>query len=273
MGHGAGRMALTVLSISSQVVSGNVGNSAAVPAMQSRGREVLAVPTVILSNHPGHGTPVSLRVPAPELAAILGALDERGVLAGCNAVMTGYFAANDQIHGVARIVRQMKEKNPSLFVLVDPIIGDDDSLYVPVPVAEAIRDQLLPLATCISPNCFELAWLARQGVRNVEEAVSAARILGVGEILATSIPAGQGRLATLAVTGDDCFEHVSPRRQSVPHGTGDFLAGLYLAERLQHEPEEALRRSMMTLERIIERSAGWAVLNITESMRDDDRPR
>jgi len=273
MGHGAGHMALTVLNISSQVVYGNVGNSAAVPAMQSRGYEVLAVPTVILSNHPGHGTPVSLRVSAPDLAAILGALDERGVLAGCRAVMTGYFAANDQIHGVARIIRRMRENNSSLYVLVDPIIGDGDALYVPLPVAEAIRDHLLPLATCISPNRFELAWLARRGVTNVEDAVSAARSLGVGEILATSIPAGQDRLATLAVTGGDCFEQVSLLRDSVPHGTGDFLAGLYLVERLQHEPEEALRRSMMSLERIIERSAGSAVLNIAESMSHDHRPR
>ncbi len=258
-------MTSTVLSISSTVVYGNVGNSAAVPAIQSRGYEVLAVPTVILSNHPGHGPPVSLRVPAPDLAAILGALDDRGILAGCAAVMAGYFAANDQIHGVARIIRRMREKNSALYVLVDPIIGDGDAMYVPLPVAQAIRDQLLPLATCISPNRFELAWLSGRSVRNVEEAIAAARSLRVGEVLATSIPAGAGRIATLAITGKNSFERASSQRPAVPPGTGDFLAGLYLAERLEHKPEDALRRSMTTLERAIECSVGSAVLNIAGS--------
>ncbi|MGH6907928.1 MAG: bifunctional hydroxymethylpyrimidine kinase/phosphomethylpyrimidine kinase [Aestuariivirga sp.] len=260
-------MALKVLSISSQVAYGNVGNSAAVPAMQALGHEVLAVPTIFLSTHPGLGQPASLRVPAPDLAAILGALDDRGILASCNAVMTGYFAANDQIHGVARIIRRLKEKNPSLYILVDPIIGDDDALYVPLPVAEAIRDRLLPLATCLTPNCFELSWLVGRGVGNLEEATAAARSLGVGEILATSIPAGPGRLATLVITGEDCFEYTLALKKDVPHGTGDFLAGLYLAERLAHGPQEALRRSMLIVERAIKQSPGSAVLNIAAALQ------
>jgi pyridoxine kinase len=259
-------MARTVLSISSQVAYGNVGNSAAVPALQSRGHEVLAIPTIFLSNHPGHGKPVSLRVPAPDLAAILGALDDRGILAGCDAVMTGYFAANDQIHGVARLIRHMRKKNQSLYILIDPIMGDGDALYVPLPVAEAIRDELLPLATCITPNCFELSWLSGHRVTKVEEAIAAARSLGIGEVLATSIPVSQGKLATLAIADGECFEHAAALRTTVPHGTGDFLAGLYLAERLEHAPEEALRRSMTILELAIELSMESAVLEFAAAL-------
>ncbi|MGH7187358.1 MAG: pyridoxal kinase, partial [Pseudomonadota bacterium] len=43
------------LSISSHVAYGPVGNSAAVPAMEWLGLTVHALPTVVLSNHPGHG--------------------------------------------------------------------------------------------------------------------------------------------------------------------------------------------------------------------------
>ena len=126
---------MRILSVSSQVAFGPVGNTAAIPAMQAAGHEVLGVPTIILSNHPGHGKPAALRMPAPDLAAMLGTLDDLGALSSCGAVMTGYFAANDQIYGTARMIRRMKEKNPSLFVLVDPVIGDHEALYVPVPVA------------------------------------------------------------------------------------------------------------------------------------------
>jgi len=258
---------MRILSISSQVAYGPVGNSAAVPAMQALGHEVLSLPTVILSNHPGHGKPAALRMPAADLAAMLGALETLGALASCAAVLTGYFAANDQIHGVARMIRRMREKNPKLYVLVDPVIGDDDRLYVPQPVAESIRDELLPLADCASPNRFELEWLTGWRVSSIAEARAAAARLPANEVLATSIPAGPGKLATLAIIGGECFEEVTALKKSVPHGTGDFLAGLYLANRLAAEPKAALRRSIATLDRAIALSAGSTVLDISGALQ------
>ncbi len=257
---------MRILSISSQVAFGPVGNSAAVPAMQAMGHEVLSVPTIILSNHPGHGKPAALRMPAADLAAMLGALEALGALATCAAVMTGYFAANDQIHGVVRMIRRMREKNPTLRVLVDPVIGDGDALYVPLPVAEAIRDELLPLADCAAPNRFELEWLTGWGASSVSEARAAAARLPVKEVLATSIPVGPDKLATLAISGGDCFEQVTALRTSVPHGTGDFLAGLYLAHRLVADPQSALRQSTAILDRAIAISAGSAVLDIAGAL-------
>lgn len=258
---------MRILSISSQVAYGPVGNSAAVPAMQAMGHEVLAVPTVILSNHPGHGKPAALRMPAADLAAMLGALEALGALANCAAVLTGYFAANDQIHGVARMIRRMRGTNPKLYVLVDPVIGDGDALYVPPPVAEAIRDELMPLADCASPNRFELEWLTGWRVSSIAEARAAAARLPVNEVLATSIPAGPGKLATLAIVGGECFEDVTALKKSVPHGTGDFLAGLYLAHRLAVEPQAALRRSTATLDRAIAISAGSTILDIAGALQ------
>ena len=46
---------MNILSIQSSVVFGHVGNSAARFALQRLGLDVWAVPTVLLSNHPGHG--------------------------------------------------------------------------------------------------------------------------------------------------------------------------------------------------------------------------
>ena len=43
-----------VLSISSQVVYGHIGNSAAAFVLQRMGHDVMAVPTIILSNRPGY---------------------------------------------------------------------------------------------------------------------------------------------------------------------------------------------------------------------------
>jgi pyridoxine kinase len=258
---------MRILSISSQVAYGPVGNTAAVPAMQAMGHEVMALPTIILSNHPGHGQPQALRVPAPDLAGMLGVLEQMGALDGCGAVMTGYFAANDQIHGVARMIRRMRERRPDLFVLVDPVIGDDDALYVPLPVAEAVRDALLPLASCVTPNRFELEWLTGWRAGSIREAESAMRQLAIPEVVATSIPAAADRLATLGLAQGKCESHSTIWRPHVPHGTGDFLAGLYLARRAAGQaPAQALGDAMDVLGRAIERDAGSAVLDVAAAL-------
>lgn len=258
---------MRILSVSSQVAFGPVGNTAAVPALQALGHEVLSVPTVMLSNHPGHGTPAALRVPAPDLAAMLGALDDLGALGACGAVLTGYFASNDQIYGTARMIRRMKERRPDLFVLVDPVIGDHGALYVPLPVAEAIRDELLPLATCMTPNRFELEWLTGWRAGSIKEAEAAARRLSCAEVVATSIPASPANIATILVTPEGTHQLLNPLRPNVPHGTGDFLSGLYLARRCRGEAAAAaLGNAMTILDRAIERSAGSPVLDVAAAL-------
>ena len=258
-----------VLSISSQVAYGPVGNSASVPALQAAGFTVSQVPTIILSNHPGLGKPSGVKLPVAEIEAILKSLDQLGVLNSCLGVMTGYFASADQIMIAAAFIRQMKEKNKSLYVLVDPVLGDDESLYVSKDVASAIRDELLPLANCITPNRFELSWLTGKPVSNRAEALIAAAVMQNKEVLATSIPVGYGILATLAISGSACAETSAPVKSSVPHGTGDFLAGLYLAARLNgYQPSEALKLSSAILDSAISRSLGLPSLDIIGALHN-----
>ena len=252
-----------VLSISSQVAYGSVGNSASVPALQAAGFTVSQIPTIILSNHPGLGKPAGVKLPAAEIEAILNSLEALGVLDACLGVMIGYFASADQIKVATSFIHRMKDKNPSLYVLVDPVLGDDGSLYVSSEVATAIRDELLSLASCITPNCFELGWLSGKPVANKAEVLLAAATLTHKEILATSIPLDAKNLATLAITGNEYSETISPIKPSVPHGTGDFLAGLYFAARLNgFESREALILSTGILDSAISRSLGQPCLDI-----------
>jgi pyridoxine kinase len=258
-----------VLSISSQVAYGPVGNSASMPALQAAGFTVSQVPTIILSNHPGLGKPSGVKLPATELEAILKSLDGLGALDSCDGVMTGYFTSADQIQIAASFIRRMKQKKDSLYVLVDPVLGDDDSLYVSNEVANAIRDELLPLASCITPNRFELAWLSGMSVSNKSETLIAAASLPCNEVLATSIPLDADNVATLAITGDAYAETCSPMKSSVPHGTGDFLAGLYLSARLNgYEPGGALKLSSAILESAISRSLGQPCLDIIGALHN-----
>lgn len=250
-----------VLSISSQTVFGPVGNSATVPALQAEGHEVLQVPTVLLSNHPGHGKPSGSATEPALLQDILTALARLDALTTCAAVLTGYFASATQVEVAAHAINTMKAANPGLMVLVDPVMGDGGRLYVPEAVAVAIKTLLVPLATTITPNLFELGWISSAVIEDRASAIAAARALGIAEVIITSVPGADGTLETILVAADAERHHITERLTQVPHGTGDFLAGCYLAKRLQQPARPAFDSVMERLGQVIRASAGSAVLN------------
>jgi pyridoxine kinase len=185
------------------------------------------------------------------------------MLQDLHGVLTGYFASADQVEAAALHLTEMRKANPDLFVLVDPVMGDGGKLYVAEDVAMAIRDQLLPLASCATPNAFELGWLAGRPVASREDALAAAGLLGCPELLATSVPGKVGDLLTLAITPEGTAIHHAPLRDHVPHGTGDFLSGLYLGARLNgFAPANALQLSSALLDQAVSRSSGEQVLDI-----------
>jgi pyridoxal/pyridoxine/pyridoxamine kinase len=51
------------------------------------------------------------------------------------------------------------------------------------------------------------------------------------------------------------------KRASVPNGTGDYLAGAYLAARLRQAPEAALVAAMKQLETVIAKSVAGVLQN------------
>jgi pyridoxine kinase len=179
-------------------------------------------------------------------------------------MMTGYFAAEDQVRCVARIIRQRKQDKQPVFYLCDPVLGDDErGLYVAESVAAAIRDELLPLADAATPNRFELQWLANHPVDGKEEAASAARKLATPSVIATSVPGKRDHLLTMLIDGNGWTQVETERRPTAPHGIGDLLSGLYLGHRLLgSDGPAALRASVTAVERVLEASAGGSVLNL-----------
>lgn len=120
--------------------------------------------------------------------------------------------------------------------MVDPILGDDGALYVSNEVAEATKASLLPLATILKPNHFELEWLSGRSVATDTEALQAASSLGQAETVITSVPAPHGLTGNLVVTPSDAFITHTENLPIVPKGTGDLFGALYLSARLNQEP-------------------------------------
>lgn len=250
-----------VLCLSSQVVWGPVGNTAAVPVLQAAGHEVLQVPTILLSHHPGHGAPAVQRIEAQAFAGLIESVEAMGGLHGCAAVMTGYFASAGQVEAAAAVIRRLRGRDSSLMVLTDPVLGDDGRLYVAEAVARAIRDHLVPLASILTPNAFELSWLTGMPVVDRDSAAAAAACLAVPEVLVTSVPIDEHSLGTLLYGRDMTHFIPSAKLARVPNGTGDYLAGAYLAARLLQTPGAALEWAMKRLETVITKSVAGVLQN------------
>jgi pyridoxine kinase len=223
-----------ILAVSSQVVRGHVGLSAIVPALQRLGHEALAIPTIVMSNHPGHPRAAGSRIEVNTLVSILDVLDTNGWLGTVEAVMTGYLPTPEHVFFARQTIDRVRQRSAKALVLVDPVIGDDPKgVYIDPVAAAAIRDDLVPRADIITPNRFELSWLSGIDVTSDETAAEASRRLGRPRVLATSIPGAAESLRNVMISKMGISVCAVERRPRVPHGTGDLLSGL-LVGHLMH---------------------------------------
>jgi len=252
-----------ILAISSHVVRGHVGLAANVPALQSLGHEVWALPTVLLASRPGWGRLIRYELPSTDLSGMLAALEVDGCWPMLDAVFTGYFPSSAVVGVAADAIARIKAANPSLLVCVDPILGDAGRLYVAQETAEAIRDRLVPLADVAMPNLYELTWLTGTRPETAAEVVRSACSLGPATVVVTSAAHTSAGVGTLLVVRGSISEHQSRTRSAIPNGAGDVLAGLFLGHLLRGEPAEAaLRASLISLDRVLATSEGKPVLDL-----------
>jgi pyridoxine kinase len=230
------------LSLQSHVAYGYVGNRAATFPLQRLGHEVWAVNTVEFSNHTGYGAWKGRTASAEQVADIVHGIEALGVLAKCDAVLTGYVGDAALGDVVLDTVAKVRAANPRAIWCCDPVLGDiDTGIYVKPGIDAFFRDRALPLADLITPNHFELEHLTRRKVETLDEAVAAARSLlngprlgGPRLALVTSfLRAGlqSEQVEMLAVTPDAAWRVVTPliAFQVMPNGTGDAVAALFTA--------------------------------------------
>lgn len=232
-----------ILSISSHVMRGTVGNRATVFALETLGHSVWSVPTVILPWHPGHGRSTRIAV---DTAAFANALEDLKGARWRNEVragLTGYFADAGQVRAAASLISSFKQRDPAFVYLCDPVIGDAGGLYVAESVALAIRDELLPLADIATPNRFELGWLSGLAFDDNVNIAAAARATGVACVVATSAHAMmKGAIANLLVAGDKQILAEHQALTATPNGLGDLFSALFLSHTLAgRSAETALR--------------------------------
>jgi len=265
-----------ILAISSQVIVGRVGLSVIAPAYARMGYDGYYLPTVLLSSRPGLGSVVRNATSAPIVDEMLTALTRDGRLDEFQGVLTGYFCDADQVAAVARHLQNLRARRPDLPILVDPVIGDAASgLFVDEAVADAVRTLLVPLASVITPNRFELSWLTNSTLVDEADVDAAARTLGPETVIVTSAASRAGRIETRAIDRTDAESWIGEWMPAVPNGTGDLFAGLTVAAIAGGSaPKRAMASAAAMLEAVCRQSQGkpWLELDAVKDVPPAGRP-
>ncbi len=80
---------------------------------------------------------------------------------------TGYIPGAEALQTVSSMVDRLKEVNPDLTYVLDPVMGDDGKIYVSPDVVPVYKS-LLPKATVATPNAFEAELLTEVKITSLQ---------------------------------------------------------------------------------------------------------
>ncbi|SDY41829.1 Pyridoxal kinase [Micromonospora pattaloongensis] len=249
-----------ILSIQSSVAYGYVGNSAAVFPLQRLGHEVWPVLTVHFSNHTGYGAWRGPLLTPADVAEVIAGIEDRGVLADADAVLSGYQGDPAMGTVILDAVEKVKAANPDAVYCCDPVMGDvGRGMFVRPGIPEYMRDTVVPRADIVTPNQFELEFLSGRttgSVTELLEAVDVVRAMGPRHVLVTSVlyrDAPEGSLDVVAVSDEGAWAVTTPLLPISPNGGGDVTAALYLAHlSTTGSPAAALERTTSAIFAVLE---------------------
>lgn len=150
------------------------------------------------------------------------------------AIKTGMLYSKPIIMAVAEFLRDLGKKRPP--IVVDPVMVATSGARLLKPSAvRALTNELLPLATLITPNIEEAEILWGTAIREPEDLRAAARNLQRAFGCAVLVKGGHLRGMTDAVDifndGRDELMLISPRvKNAATHGTGCTLSAGIAAE-------------------------------------------
>ena len=262
----------SILSIHSAVTAGFVGNTIAGPVLTAQGHHPHLINSIMLAAHPGYGVRAGSLTTPEDLRAILAALDDLNLMAGFEMIITGYMGNADQIDPIATALQKWRAACAGGRYVLDPVLGDAGRLYVDAAIAQRMRDLLLPQADVITPNQFELSYLADQPVDDRAGAVVAAKTIlqrhdHMTAIIATGVADWADGHGDILIERDHeplwCPAGANAKNVS---GGGDLLTMLitsYLASGDSHR--EAMPKASAVTQKILAASDTSRELNLLEN--------
>jgi len=254
---------MNLLSIQSHVAYGHVGNAAAVFPLQRLGIEVWPIHTVQFSNHTGYGAWRGQVFESSLLRDVMQGIEERGALASCDGVLSGYMGSADTGAAILDAVDRVKAANSAAGYCCDPVIGDvGRGVFVRPGIPEFMRERAVPAADIVTPNQFELDFLSGLTSRTIEETVRACgaiHAMGPSSVLVTSLhveDTPKDMIDLFASGPDGRFRVRTPLLDLSVNGAGDAAAALFFAHFLRtRSMAEALSLAASSIFGLLRRTA------------------
>ncbi|MFN8831225.1 MAG: pyridoxal kinase PdxY [Labrys sp. (in: a-proteobacteria)] len=269
---------MNILSIQSWVAYGHVGNASAVFPMQRLGCEVWAIHTVQFSNHTGYGAWKGRVFDAPMIDELVDGIAERGVLGRCDGVISGYMGSADIGNAILAAVARVRSANPAATYCCDPVIGDvGRGVFVRPGIPEFMRDQAVPAADVITPNQFELDYLAGQATHSIADAKAAiarVREMGPKVVMVTSLLTEETPADSIDLVAADAhgtWRVRTPRLGLSVNGAGDAIAALFnLHWKRSGSAAEALTRAGSSVYGLLKRTEAAGAREILTVAAQDE---
>lgn len=249
-----------VLSIQSHVVWGYVGNKSACFPLQTLGFEVDLINSVQFSNHTGYPAFKGQILNAEELQDLYDGL-KLNRITKYSHILTGYVGSDSFLGKVADIVQELKQDNPSLMFVCDPVMGDNGKLYVPQSQVNIYRDRLIVMADVVTPNQYELELLSEKQITTESTVLEAMDILhakGIPIVVLTSYRPSETSKEIYLYGSSKKGGQRSAVKIEIPAigaqftGTGDLLAACILAWITRtNNLKEALEKAVATVQGVL----------------------
>lgn len=243
-----------ILSIQSSVSAGHVGNQAAVLPLQRLGFEVWPVDTVVFSNHPAHGGHSGRIVESAEISALIDGIATLGLWRDCAGVLSGYLGRATTGAVLLDTVDRIRAIRDDSLFLCDPVIGDDNKIYVEAGIVDFFRNRGIAAADIVTPNAFEATQITGIEAATTEGALAAARALrdmGPRIAVVTGVPSDR-TVETVAVSAEGAWRVRTPAIAGPVYGAGDLFAALFLGHLLRRTPlPDALSNAVSAVHALI----------------------
>ncbi|XP_015920849.1 pyridoxal kinase [Parasteatoda tepidariorum] len=256
-----------VLSIQSHVVYGYVGNKSACFPLQVLGFEVDMINSVQLSNHTGYESIKGQILKADELTELYDGLKTNNLL-HCSHLLTGYVGSVSFLTKLSDIIKEMKKNNPDLYVVIDPVMGDNGQMYVPDEVLPVYKNDFMNLANLMTPNQFEAELLTGITIKSKEsvfQVLKAFHEKGVETVVLSSVQLETSKNLFLFGSSIKKNKETSvymeiPKLSGVYTGTGDVFTALLLAwmARTDGDLKLSCQRTINSLHSILIRTSNYA---------------
>ncbi|CAM0949094.1 unnamed protein product [Alopecurus aequalis] len=224
-----------VLSIQSHTVQGYVGNKSAVFPLQLLGFDVDPINSVQFSNHTGYPKFRGQVLNGDQLWDLIEGLDENDLLHYTH-LLTGYIGSVSFLNTVLQVVEKLRSVNPDLIYVCDPVMGDEGKLYVPQELISVYQQKVVPVASMLTPNQFEVELLTGLRITSEQDGLKACNILhsaGPRKVIITSALI-EGKLLLIGSykkteeQPPEQFKIEIPQIPAYFTGTGDLTTALLL---------------------------------------------